>query len=213
MRSPPPQAGSCKAWLSSAKRQHHPGALGGMLEPPSLGTVQAAGKERRGGGGVSDGRRLSAARANYDNEFKVGMLPWQRLPRRQASQAAGPQIQRPGWGTGRTASVGSDLRQASTWEAGNRPPGERAHPCRQHSRPAGETSARRQGGGGTSGCSLSSDQRWDPSFETGGGTAGSQVLGSWARRGLGQAGHDGSHQGAGGSGTGQRGLQPQPETP
>lgn len=33
---------------------------------------------------------------NYDNEFNVRMLPWQQLPRRRASQAAGPQPQIPG---------------------------------------------------------------------------------------------------------------------
>lgn len=101
-----------------------PRALGrGALMPSSLGTVQAAGKERRGGR-----RRLQRQNmaANYDNEPVVGMLPWQRLPRRRAAQAAGPQPQVPGAVTGakRSGRPARDLRPCSPGQGGGRPPGE-----------------------------------------------------------------------------------------
>lgn len=61
--------------------------------PSSLGTVQAAGKERRGGRRWLQRQNMAA---DYDNEFIARMLPWQRLPRRRAAQAAGPQPPIPG---------------------------------------------------------------------------------------------------------------------
>lgn len=81
-----------------------------------------------------------------------------------------PRFQRPGWGTGRMASVGSDLRQASTWEMGKQVTWG-ASPSVSSTPDPKETPQLDVAGEGASGCSLSSDQRWDPSFETGGGTA------------------------------------------
>jgi hypothetical protein len=53
-------------------------------------------------------------RANYDNRFNFRRLPWQQLPRRPASQAAGPQPQIPR----AREEQGRNLRQSLTTHPG-----------------------------------------------------------------------------------------------